>query len=289
MSPIARHLNAGTLWALPDDSAVPRREDGAIDYAAIKALGVEAIQHHFIDPAVLGAGLDMTAMGRITSPEEARPLAETQKAQGFILSTWHVGVGLETDAEMDALAGAVLDASAATGHPIHVETHRATMTQDIRRTLDLVARFPDLTFNADLSHWYTGHEMTYGDFAAKLDVMAPIFARVRYMHGRIGTPCCAQVALSGSDDKREFVDHFRQMWARCVAGFVRASEPGEVLPFAPELLPYEIDFGGAIHKLYYARQFGSDGRIREESDRWTQAMHLFEIARLSVVAGPDAK
>lgn len=281
-SPLVRHLNAGNLWSLPEDSAVPRLESGEIDYAQIKASGVLAIQHHFPDEPVLAAGLAMTGMGRLLSAGDARGIAETQKGWGFLNSTWHVGTGLETDAETDQLIAALLEAQAATGLMITIETHRATVTQDIRRTLSIIERFPDIRFTADLSHWYTGHEMTYGDIGAKLDVMAPIFERVRYMHGRIGTPCCAQVALSGADDGRAFVHHFRDMWTRCATGFAATAKPGETLPFAPELLPYSVEFAGAEHKLYYARQLGSGDNAPEESDRWQQAEYLWQIAETCV-------
>ncbi|MEO0883702.1 MAG: hypothetical protein AAFY34_13380 [Pseudomonadota bacterium] len=276
--PLVRHLNAGNLWSLPEGSSVPRLETCDINYAAIKAEGVIAIQHHFPDEAVFNAGLLMTGMGRVLAPDQARAIAETQKGWSFLSSTWHVGTGLETDAEMDALAGAVLDAQAATGLPITIETHRATMTQDIRRTLSLIERFPELRFTADLSHWYTGHEMTYGDIAAKFDAMEPVFERVRYIHGRIGTPCCVQVAIDANDD-RAFVGNFREMWQRCIAGFKRTAAAGEMLPFAPELLPYSISIGGQEHLLYYAQQVGNIDTETEQSDRWEQAQILWEIAK----------
>jgi hypothetical protein len=35
---------------------------------------------------------------------------------------------------------------------IYVETHRATATQDVRRTVDLVSRISEVRFNGDFSH-----------------------------------------------------------------------------------------------------------------------------------------
>jgi hypothetical protein len=47
-------------------------------------------------------------------------------------TTLHVGTGFESDVEMDALAGAVLEAAERHGQPVFIETHRATMLQDMR-------------------------------------------------------------------------------------------------------------------------------------------------------------
>ena len=93
---------------------------------------------------------------------------------------------------------------------------------------------PDIRF-ADLSHWYTGLEMVYGDFEQKLNDLQPVFDRVTHLHGRIGTPGCIQTPLKGFEDQ-PYVDHFRMMWSRICAAFKRQAKPDQILVFAPELL-----------------------------------------------------
>ena len=243
---------------------------------AVREAGYVGIQHP--DAALARAhGLRADGMGRVLTPAEVAPLADAHAAQRFDCTTLHVGTGLETDAEMDALAAAVLTASAASDHPLYIETHRATMTQDMRRTVDLVARHPDLRFNADLSHWYTGHEMPYGDFEAKLDFIDPVLRRVRFIHGRIGDSGCMQVKIDEAGGVH--VDHFVAMWRRCFDGFLASADPGDTLIFAPELLPAEIESGGQRHVFNYARRVDDGaGGLREESDRWDQAMRLCDLA-----------
>lgn len=267
-----QHINIGNLWTLPGDSKTPLHED-APDWPAIRNAGFVGLQHYFPDPAALAAGLEMSGMGRVTAPAEVEPLAAQHKEWGFICTTLHVGTGLETDSEMDALAAAVLEASAKHGLPLYIETHRATMTQDIRRTLDLCGRFPDLRFNADLSHWYTGHEMRYGDFEAKLAALAPIFERVRYMHGRIGDSCTMQLPLAEARENQCWED-YAAMWSACLTGFAQA-KADEPTVFAPELLPREMEFAGTVHKLNYAKMI--DGK--ELSDRWSEALEMTEFVR----------
>jgi hypothetical protein len=54
-------------------------------------------------------------------------------------------------------------------------------------------------------------------------------------------------------------------------GFLRSAHKGDVLIFAPELLP-------GTH--YYARLFpDNSGRLAEESDRYAQALLLKDLAR----------
>lgn len=273
---LVRHINAACIWELPDWSAAPT--DPAAQLQALTDMGVEAIQHPF--PQMLpDSPLVIAGMGRVDKPEDANTVARAHKEAGIPVTTLHVGHGLETDAEIDRLIGAVLEASDRHGHPLFVETHRATVTQDLRRTLDLVERFPEIRFNADMSQWYTGHEMTYGDIGARFDALAPVFERARYMHGRIGTVGTAQMPLEGAGDDRPFVEHFREMWRRCMSGFLKTAGPGEILPFAPELMPYSLHVGGQEVFVYYARLVDGPHGPTEESDRWVQAQYLWDIAR----------
>ena len=93
---------------------------------------------------------------------------------------------------------------------------------------------------------------------------------MRFLHGRIGNPGCMQVDI-GDGEGQPNVDHFRDLWTRAMAGFLRDAEPGDYLVFAPELL------GASNH---YARTFpGPDGQPCEESDRWEQAQVYTRIAR----------
>lgn len=217
----------------------------------------------------------------MNTPAEADAIAAKHADRGDRCITIHLGWGIEDDREVDALVEAVLEAQQRRNLPIFIETHRATVTQDIWRTIQLIKRHPDARFNGDLSHYYCGQELVYGDWDQKMEFLGPLFDRIGFMHGRIASPGCIQVPVSEDIHARpvqahgvvNYLDHFRDLWTRAMQGFLKRAAPGDVLPFAPELL-------AGTH--YYARLFPDEaGVLREESDRYAQALLIAQIARES--------
>lgn len=254
---------------LPIWSTGPRGERAEI-YAAIRAAGYEAIQT--LEPAAaIDAGLIPTGLMRIFDDvDQMRDQAKHWRDAGCDCSTVQLGTGLESDNEMARLAEAMLDVSQGLGHPIYLETHRATMTQDIRRTLDLVERFPELRFNGDFGHWYIGHELTYGDMDMKFEKMRPVFERTRFMHLRVSSNAFGQLTASDPAEERH-LDYYRRMWTASFEGFLHSAAPGDYFAVHPELLP--------ARAFYPKMVLGPDGEMREESDRWTESAFLIEVAR----------
>lgn len=289
-------LHLGTVWDLPAWSAGPARDDDL--YAIAADAGFEGIQGG--DPArCADAGLACSTFGTVREPGGLRELATMWRDVGFDCATLHIGTGHDDVATASCLVAEVLAVSDDLGLPLFVETHRATLTQDLWRTVQLVEEFDELRFNGDFSHWYTGLEMTYGDWDAKVAFIAPVLERTRYLHGRIGDPGCIQIGLTGSavgppsagataDDPIEAADpteppsvaHFRQLWTGAARGFLATARPGDVLVFTPELLPPSIA---------YARTEATAGGGRDEvSDRWTDALRLAAIARECFAAAQSA-
>ncbi|MGK6320403.1 sugar phosphate isomerase/epimerase family protein [Sphingomonas sp. DT-204] len=255
-----------TFAELPDWSSGPRGSPAKV-YAAIKAAGYEAVQT--LDPAVAReAGLIPTGLARAFGLDQLRDVIRRWRDAGCDCTTVQLGTGFESDDEMARLAEGLLDIAEAERHPVYLETHRATMTQDIRRTLDLVERFPELRFNGDFGHWYIGHELPYGDLDAKLEAMRPIFARTRFLHLRVSSGAFGQLTASGAP---EVLDHYKRMWRACFEGFLATARPGDHFAVHPELLPPRTGYPRMIP--------GPDGALREESDRWAEARVLIDVAR----------
>ena len=236
----------------------------------LRAAGFEGVQ--FSEPATpdelaecQAAGLAIAASGRVNRLHEAQWFAERWAGEGYECATLHVGWGLEEDDEALQLIHDVLVASARWKIPLFIETHRATICQDMWRTVQFVRRFPEMRFNGDFSHWYTGQEMVYGGFEKKFAFIQPVIERVGFIHGRIGNPGCMQVQVDeNARPEPGYVTHFKQLWTAC---FRHARQ---AIYFAPELLAPDI---------FYARTFANAaGELVEESDRWEQSLVLKRIA-----------
>lgn len=262
-------INSGNLFNLPAYTSGPQGGELELLKAA-KTAGFQGVQ--FASPEVCRElGLRVAGSGRVNQVEEVEPIAIKAKAQDLVCVTLHVGWGLEPDDQVWRLVEAVLEASQKYAIPLYIETHRATITQDMWRTVQIVNRFPEVRFNGDFSHWYTGQEMVYGDFENKLAFLAPVFERVRFIHGRIGNPGSIQVDIGDGTQDLPYLSHFKEMWTRSFAGFLKTAQPGDYFCFAPELLSSEI---------FYARTFkDASGQYVEEGDRWQQALLYNRIAQ----------
>ena len=278
-------LNLATTWSLPAWSTGPRGDEQVVLEAALEA-GYRGIQganpRRCRDLGLVPTTFDLQPVpGGLA--EKARRWADL----GFACCTLMLGTGLESDDEAARLVEEVLEAGADSRLPLYVETHRATVTQDLWRTVQLVGRFPELRFNGDFSHWYTGLDLAFGDFDAKLEFAAPVLDRVRYLHGRIASSGCIQVDVGDGRSGDEVpVAHFRQIWTRAFAGFLAGMVDDPCPPadlaigFAPELLPPEVGYARLVT--------GADGDTREEGDRWTQGMVLSRLAAECFVAAEVA-
>jgi hypothetical protein len=257
-------MNWLALDGLPEFPAGPLLAMREAGYDGVQF--IQPLSRPLVDEA-RKLGLGVCGSGRVNEPADAAPLAEEARDAGLECLTLHLGWGLEDDAEAGRLIAAVLEASAKFGVPLYAETHRATIFQDMWRSVQFVRRFPDLRLNGDFSHWYTGLEMVYGDFEKKVEFIRPVIERVRFLHGRIGNPCSMQVDIGAGDARAHpYVEHFRTLWTRVFETFLDAASPGDSICFTPELLS---------PRIYYARTFQG----REESDRWRQSLELVRIAR----------
>ncbi len=269
-----RDLNIGTTWLLPEWSAGPRGDELEVLEVA-KAAGYQGIQ---------GADAGRCReLGLVPTTSDIRPtpggLTEAARRwfdQGYECATLMVGTGLEDDDAADRLVDEVLSASSTTGLPLYIETHRATITQDLWRTLRLVDRHPEMRFNGDFSHWYVSHDFGMVDFIALLETLRPVLERVRYLHGRIASSGCIQIEVQASNASAAPVSHFRQLWQLSFEAFLTAArnedelEPCSSFGFAPELLPSEFGYAQLVDD--------GAGNLTEGSDRWEQALILCDIA-----------
>jgi hypothetical protein len=271
-------MNLDTLADLRDDSLWPGLRGPQREQRLLQD-GFEGIQVTTDETDSVSQSLPFCGLDRINTPAEADAIAAKHASRGDLCSTVHAGWGMEDEEDACRLVEAILAASEKHRLPIFIETHRATITQDMWRTVQLVKRFPEIRFNGDFSHYYCGQELVYGDWQQKLDFLEPVFKRVGFLHGRIASSGCMQVPIDADLRARpaqahgvaDYLEHFRQLWTRAMLGFLSIAQPGDVLIFAPELL---------AGTYYYARKFPDHtGRLQEESDRYAQALLYRDLAR----------
>ncbi len=270
------YLNLDNLADLRPNSIWPGLE-GDERMARLRADGFDGVQVTSGEPPSVSV-MPFCGLDRINTPAEALPIAQKYAARGDLCLTVHAGWGVEDDDEVFRLVESILSASEKTRLPIFIETHRATITQDMWRTVQITKRFPEVLFNGDFSHYYCGQEMVYGGIEMKMNFMSPIFDRVGFMHGRIASPGHMQMPVddaatrpvAASGVTNYFAD-FRTMWTCAMRGFLDHAKAGDVLIFAPELLS---------GTYYYARMFpDAGGKLVEETDRYQQALLYQKIAR----------
>ena len=215
-------------------------------------------------------GLRLACSGRTSTAEDVAKLAAPAAEAGADCLTVHLGWGMESDDEIDALIDAVAEASARFSLPIYPETHRATAFQDIWRTCRAIERRPQLRFNGDFSHFYCGQEMGYPGFATSFNYLTPIIERTRFLHGRVSDGQCMQVNLA-DPAKRAHLENFATLWRAVYTAFSAQAGPGDFLAFTPELGPPSSGYSITIPAENGARQ--------ELADRWADTLLLKDLAR----------
>jgi hypothetical protein len=150
--------------------------------------------------------------------------------------------------------------------PIHFETHRNCITNDLFTTVQLLDAIPEIRLAADLSHYVVDREMPCPPPAALQTLITKVLERSDSFQGRVAARGQIQVALNFPQNAK-WVALFREWWREGFAAW-GARHRGSVdaaLVFLCELGPPDYAITGA------------DGR--ELSDRWAESMLLAHWAR----------
>ncbi len=144
------------------------------------------------------------------------------------------------------------------GMPVHFETHRNCITNDLFATLSMLDAIPEMRLAADLSHYMVDREFKLPLAKWERDLMSRCLARADSFQGRIASRQQIQLQIDFPQHAK-WVTLFQEFWREGLADWRVRNAQGDVV-FLCELGPPE-----------YAMT-GGDGR--EMSNRWEEALKI---------------
>jgi hypothetical protein len=132
--------------------------------------------------------MPFTELDRINIPADANPVTFKHASRSDACIAVHAGWGIEDEVDACGLVEPIHLPSDRHKIPTFIETHRATITEHLRGTVQIANCFREVRSNGDISHYLCGQESVFGDWETKLEFTAPIFSPAGYLHGRVANP-----------------------------------------------------------------------------------------------------
>ena len=142
------------------------------------------------------------------------------------------------------------------GIPVHFETHRNCITNDLYATLTLLDAVPEMQLSADLSHFVIDREMRHPVNRRDMSHISRILERSQSFQGRVASRQQIQLQLDFPQHAK-WVDLFKVWWRQGLASWRQRNPSGDCV-FLCELGPPE-----------YAM---TDARGNEMSNRWAESL-----------------
>jgi hypothetical protein len=275
-----------SLWAmegLPWRATQPWSLEEQIEQVASAGFAGVAVDTYSLDnipPAATLAPLLHAAELRSSVTvfvTETRPLAQGLEYASELGAELVVVCGQVFPEEVSETARLVrswLKEAAEAGIPLHLETHRYTLTNDLGFTARLVREVPEVELALDLSHYVVGNELPDVDEPRVEEMMSLLIARGASLQGRVATREQIQVPLE-FPQHRPAVERFLRWWSQAFRSWRSRAASGADLVFLCELgpVPYPVT--------------GPDGL--ELSDRWHEALLLKSWAEELFIASEEGR
>jgi sugar phosphate isomerase/epimerase len=131
------------------------------------------------------------------------------------------------------------DLSNDSGLPLLIQTHRGSVTQDLRRTIKVLNRYKKLRLSADFSQYALAADLTGPWTQDIMDAFEQISNRAAAFEGRISYGNQIQDDIAAG--KGEFAQQYKKLWQIAFSGWLERSTPGDILPFTVNLGPHDAD------------------------------------------------
>jgi hypothetical protein len=262
-----------SLWAT--EQRIPGTPEPSFEerFDAVKAAGFDGMsvdlgalpleQARAVIPQFARTGLRGLVTAFPRSVEDIRPAIAFAKEIG---APFVIVVGLVmpvTIAGMIPVIRGWLAIAEAEAMPLHFETHRHCITNDLYIALQLLDAIPEMEMSADLSHYVVDRELYLPLSASLKSQFNRVLERSASFQGRIATGQQIQVPINFPQHAK-WLDLFKDWWTDGFRQWRARKPDSEDLVFLCELGPREYAITGA------------DGL--ELSDRWAEAQQIRQIA-----------
>ena len=164
-----------------------------------------------------------------------------------------------TSAEAVPILRRWMKEAAALSMPLHIETHRNGMLNDLYYTLEVMDAIPQLRLCADLSHFVVDREFQTPLCPRDQGFISRVLERSDCLQGRIANAEQVQIQIDFPQHS-EWVTIFKDWWRAGIASWRKRSAEDATFRFLCELgpPPYAITDAGGY----------------ELSDRWSEALTI---------------
>ena len=232
--------------------------DAGFDGLAIDLGAGDIDQAHAVRPHLERRGLTPLI---VAFPKSVVELDETLRMAKDFGAPFVDVIGQVTPISIEGMIPVIrrwIEMAETVGIPVHFETHRNCITNDLYSTLTLLDAVPELQLSADLSHYVVDREMRLPVSRRDWSHISRILERSQSFQGRVASRQQIQLQLDFPQHAK-WVDLFKLWWREGLASWRRRNRSGDCV-FLCELGPPE-----------YAM---TDQRGIEMSDRWAESLAI---------------